>query len=206
MDASPAPTAAAAAHTLPRVSATEAAGVTGVARIGAVALAVTACLALFLRGLDALPSLVTGEPRGVTRFRTPEEAAHRLGVSLLVPTRLPHLAAWPPARVRAVLGRAATVEIRADGRDGRPARFVVFQAVRQGGELSRVLVPEGEPFHEVPATVAGRPALLRSVRVAGEGEYHELLLDARGRRVLLRLDGPADELIASAASLSEARP
>ncbi len=206
MDTGTAPRPAPAPHTLPGVSASAAAEVSGATRVAALAVAVTACLALFLRGLDALPSLVTGEPRGVTRFRTPEEAARRLGVSLLVPRRPPGEAAWPPARVRAVGGRAATVEIRADGRDGRPARFLVYQPVRAGGELSPVLVPPAEPFHEVPATVAGRPARLRSVRVAGGGEYNEVLVETAGRRVLLRLDGPADELIASAESLSEAGP
>lgn len=200
----PRPPSAGDTHRLPGVRTGATPEVSGTPRVVATALLVTVSLALFLRAVDSLPSLVTGEPRGVRRFRTADEAGQRLGTRPLVPRRIPAVVAWPPSRVRAVGGRKATLEIRADGRDGRPARFLLWQALAAGGELSEVLLPPGEPFHEVPVTVAGRPAWLRSVRVSGAGEYNEIRLEAAGREVLLRLDGPADELLLTAGSLSEA--
>lgn len=197
---------ASGASTLPEMSVCAPLAPREAVRIAAAALSVSAALAAGLRAADALPSLLTGEPRGVTRFASAEEASRRLGVALLVPGYVPPQLARPPAAVRAVAGSRATVEIRLDGLDGRRGRLRLFQAIPPATELSRALVEPGETFHEASADVHGLGASLRTVRLSEERELLELSVPGTPRPVLLRFSGPGDELLRIAESLEPVKP
>lgn len=176
------------------------------ARVAAAALSVAAALAVALRAADALPSLLTAEPRGISRYASVAEASEKLGATLLAPGYVPQQLVRSPSAVRAVAGSRATVEIRLDGRDGRRGRLRIFQAIAPATELSGALVERAESFHEVLTTVRGLEASLRTVRVPGEGELLELYLPGAPRPVLLRFAGPGDELLRIAEGLGEPRP
>ncbi len=177
-----------------------------IGRIAASALVVTASLAALLRAADALPGLFSGETGRVLRFGSVGEAERALGVRIALPHYFPDLLRWPPSVIRAARGRASAVEVRFDGRDGRAGRLSVYVALSPGGEIPSTLRAAGRPFHRLPVTVKGRASLLTSVLVAGEGVFLELPAEAGGERVLLRFDGPAEELLRIAESLPAEAP
>lgn len=173
-------------------------------------LAVAASLAaLVLRGLDQVPALVTGEPRGVIRVKDLEAAERLLGAHLLVPTFFPESVKWPPAAVRVARGAAADASAAAlefTGREGRWTRLVVCQTLGKADSFPKGLVAPGREWYATPVTVAGEATELQSVRVGAEGSFDQLLVHRGGRLILLRYDGPADELVRMAATLRESRP
>ncbi len=170
-------------------------------------LAVAAGLAaLILRGFDQLPALVTGEPHGILRVRDIDAAERLLGGHLFVPTYFPEKVRWPPASVRAAAGPPHAVALEFTGRDGRWTRLVVCQTLEAGGAFPDGLLAPGREWYSTSVTVAGERTTLESVRVGAEGNFDQLTVHKAGRAILLRYDGPADELVRMAATLRSTRP
>lgn len=170
-------------------------------------LALAAAVAAFsLLALDAVPGLVSGEPRGILRVRDVDTAERLLGARLLLPTFFPDKVRWPPeaVRVSTAAPRAAAVEFTDPAR--RWTRLVVCQTVMPAQACPGGLLDEGREWYSTPVTIGGQPATLDSVRVGTEGNFDQVVVRPRGRFVLLRYDGPADELVRMATTLRETRP
>ena len=170
-------------------------------------LAVAASLtALILRGFDQVHALVTGEPHGILRVRDIDAAERLLGGRLLVPTFFPQSIRWPPATVRVAGGPPRAVALEFTGRDGRWTRLVICQTLEAGGDFPSGLLAAGREWYSTPVTVAGERTTLESVRVGSEGSFDQVTVHRTGRTILLRYDGPADELVRMAATLRSTRP
>jgi len=155
-----------------------------------------ASLALVLRGVDAVPGLVAGTPRGVSRHVTLEAAERRVGFSILLPSYFPEELVWPPEEI-ATAGRSVALRFR--GRDAGLA-LVLVEGPADGG-VSATLLPRGEPFHTVDFDLGGRPARLVDLRLPPDGTWHELSFVEAGRRVVLRFRGPSELFLRMAESI-----
>ena len=170
-------------------------------------LAVAAGLAaLLLLGFDQLPGLVTGEPHGVLRVKDIDAAERLLDGHVLIPTFFPETLRWPPSAVRASDGPPRSVSLEFTGRDGKWTRLVVCQTLEAGDAFPTGLLAPGREWYSTPVTIAGEKTTLESVRVGSEGSFDQVTVHRKGRKVLLRYDGPADELVRMAATLRSTRP
>lgn len=147
-----------------------------------------------LAALDAAPGWLSGEPRGVRRLQSVDEAERRLKARLYLPAYFPDRYRWPPSSVRLLLGEPASVALGFEARQGglalelgqtvsgegtisplvlRPAEVLQRSAVRLGGgegTLARVVGEDGAVWDEVAWTQGGRTLVLR-----GKAGVEELL-------------------------------
>ncbi len=164
----------------------------------AVVLGSTAAL---LAAADAVPAWIAGEPRDVRRVSGIQEAEKRLRARLVLPAYFPDRIAFPPRVVRVKAGPEAGALLEFDDRQGQP-RLVLVQPTH-GEEIPEALLPAGRSLDPSPATVASVGGELRRV-VGPDGEvWHELRWRYRGRRLLLRTRGGVDEAVRMAKSMRE---
>ena len=168
--------------------------------VGALVL-VTAVAAGILRGLDAVPGLVTGEPRDVDRASSVRDAERALRVRLVLPAYFPSAFSWPPRRVRFVRGIPGAVAIWLDGREGGPGLFLA-QTVAPGAVPAQLL-PEVTVLSRAPVAVGAARGVLS--RVVDEGEVKwEVTWEQGGRSLVLRSRTGLEELLRMARSAREA--
>jgi len=168
--------------------------------LGALAL-VTAVAAGALRSLDAIPGLLTGEPRDVAHAPTVRDAEQALRARLVLPAYFPARFSWPPRRVRFVRGSPGSVALWLEGREGG-ADLLLAETVGPGTIADRLLPA---------ATVLGRSAVAVGAvsgtlsRVVEEGEVKwEVRWERGGRTLLLRSRTGVDDLLRMARSAREA--
>jgi hypothetical protein len=160
---------------------------------------VIAAAAALLRGLDALPGYLVGEPPGITKLGSIEEAERVLRGRVIVPPYFPDTLRWPPATIL-VHGRPpAAVALSFVDRAGEP-RLLVFQSSDPDAAPARELVPPTVVLQRTVVHLSGHETSLLRV-LASDGEiWHEVTWTAPQRRVLLRFRGPIDQLLTIAES------
>jgi hypothetical protein len=153
--------------------------------------------ALALATLDAVPTWLHGEPRGVRRAMTVEDAERRLQAKVLLPSYFPDTLRWPPTTVRFTREDGGSVSLAFLGVDGAPALFLAQTAGRDaplpdsllgrlaviqqqsaplgdGAVLARVVAEDGTLWNQLEWRGAGRHFLLR-----GRGSLEDLIRMAR---------------------------
>jgi hypothetical protein len=155
--------------------------------------------ALALATLDAVPTWLHGEPRGVRRAASIEEAERRLQSKVLVPAYFPDTLRWPPSTVRLTRDDGGSVALSFLGSDGAPALFLAQTAGHDGalppGLLGRLAVIQQQ------SAPLGDGAVLARVVAEDGALWNQLEWSAAGRRFLLRGRGSLDDLIRMARSI-----
>ncbi len=166
-----------------------------------------------LAGLNALPAVLGGEPRGVVRYHS-IQALERRHHALWHPAAVPAPWASPPSRIRLAVGDPDWVEFEyGAGGDW----LVICQANEGAGTKDRVsagaldddpneavpqdLLPTGQMLQTVDTSIAGRDARLRRLLLADGTIVHEMWWREGATRIMLRLRGSADRLPAIAGAL-----
>jgi hypothetical protein len=152
-----------------------------------------------LATLDAMPTWMHGQPRGVRRAATVEEVERRLQARVLVPSYFPDTLRWPPFSVRFAREDGGSVALEFLGKDGSPALLLV-QTV--GGDAA---IPDGLQGRlaviQQQSAPLGEDAVLARV-VAEDGTlWSQLSWSRGGRRFLLRGRGSLEDLIRMARSI-----
>lgn len=171
----------------------------GMARALGTLVLVMGAAAAALATLDAVPAWVQGEPRGVRKAASVEEAERRLKARLFLPAYFPDTLRWPPRAVRLVVQDTASVALSFDGQDGAPA-LVLVQTVSGPGPISPLILPEGSPLQSSPLAVGDGEGTLS--RVVGEDGsiWHEVAWTKAGARLALRGKVPVETLVKMARS------
>jgi hypothetical protein len=162
--------------------------------------AVVAVAAAALSALDAVPSWLAGEARDVRRARTVDEVERRLRTRLVLPAYFPARLAWPPQRIRYVVGPPGAVSLWVDARGGGAA-LLISQTLGRGPLPDRI-VPPAEELDRSPVAVGTAQARLSRVVEDGEVRW-QLSWEQGGRSLLLRSRGSVDELLRMARSSRE---
>ena len=156
-------------------------------------------VAFALVGLDAMPTWLHGQPRGVRRAASVEDAERRLQARVLLPSYFPDTLRWPPSLVRFTREDGGSVALDFQGADGAPALLLAqtlaaAEAIPDGikGRLA-VIQRQSAPL--------GDDAVLARV-VAEDGTlWSQLEWSRGGRRFLLRGRGSLEDLIRMARSI-----
>ena len=155
--------------------------------------------AVALATLDAIPTWLHGEPRGVRRAASVEDAERRLQARVILPSYFPDSLRWPPATVRFTRDDGGSVALSFLGRDGGPA-LLLAQTTGEGATLPEAIRGRLAVIQQQSAPV-GADAVLARV-VAEDGTlWNQLEWNAGGRHYLLRGRGSLDDLIRMARSV-----
>ncbi len=165
-----------------------------------------ATLALVLGGtagvlgtLDAVPGWIQGEPRGVRRVGSIEEAERALRARLVIPAFFPDTLRWPPTTVRIARDGAPAVALGFEARAGGLA-LVLAQTVGGAGPISPRLLPETTVLRSDPLRVGTSPGVLRRVVGADGAVWTEVAWAMGDRRLALRGKGGVEDLVRMARS------
>lgn len=158
-----------------------------------------------LRGLDLLARSLQGEPAGVKRYRSIEEAEKKLAARLLLPAYFPETLQWPTFAIRFSGRPSPAVALSFRGSEGSSQRLFVFQTLKDAGSFPQALLPPGPLLHSTAVPLDATEGRLS--RIMGEdGEiWHEVAWEREGRRMALRFKGPVEELLRMARSMRRGR-
>jgi hypothetical protein len=162
--------------------------------------AVMAAAAVALAALDAIPAWLGGDARDVRRARTVDEVERRLRTRLVLPAYFPARLAWPPQRIRFVVGPPGAVGLWVDARAGGPSLLLAQTLAR--GALPDRIVPEAQELDRSPVAVGAAQGRLSRVVEDGEVRW-QLAWEQGGRSLLMRSRGSVDELLRMARSARE---
>ncbi|HYQ80841.1 MAG TPA: hypothetical protein VEP68_05030 [Anaeromyxobacteraceae bacterium] len=188
------------------------AGEARVAATGKELLRALATLALVMGGataglaaLDAAPAWLQGEPRGVRRLASVDEAERRLKARLYLPAFFPDRYRWPPSTVRLILGDPSSVALGFEAREGGLA-LQLAQTVGGEGPVSPLVLPPAEALQRSAVRLGSEEATL--ARVLGEDGkiWHEVAWRQGGRTLVLRGRGGVEELLRMARSAHKEGP
>jgi hypothetical protein len=154
-----------------------------------------------LKLLDSVPGLILGTPRGVTRYSSIEQAERALGHDLLVPPYFPDTLRWPPLSVEATTGPSPAVTLRFAGRDGRPDRLQLCETPGPGETSPPEILPDVAVLETATVSIEGRRGRLARVLTEDGRLLHELTWHSGERLLVLRFDGPVEQLLAMAQSI-----
>jgi hypothetical protein len=158
-----------------------------------------------LAALDAAPGWLQGEPRGVRRLASVEEAERRLKARLYLPAFFPDRYRWPPSSVRLVVGDPSSVALGFEARDGGLA-LQLGQTVGGEGPISPLALPTAEVLQRSAVRIGGIEGTL--ARVVGEdgAVWNEVAWQQGGRTLVLRGRGGVEELLRMAHSAHKEGP
>lgn len=159
-----------------------------------------------LRALDAVPHLLTGERKGVTRVQSIDGAERVLGVRLFLPAFFPDTLQWPPASIRVYAGPPASSALAFAGRDGTPDRLMIFQAPGPLASVAMTLMPAVHTLHQTDVEMPEGSAVLLRVEFPDGRIGNDLVWYRPNETLALRYMGRADELVTIARSLRRRRP
>ncbi|HTP50882.1 MAG TPA: hypothetical protein VMK42_09300 [Anaeromyxobacteraceae bacterium] len=182
----------------PGVTAARRAASEGLRALWTLALVLVGTAAL-LWALDAVPGWLRGEPRGVRRASTVEEAERQLRARLMLPAYFPDTYRWPPKAIRLTRDEGGSVALAFDARDGTPSLFLA-ETVGGTGPLGAGLLPEAAVIQQQRAGLGEGSTLSRIVGEDGT-LWNQLEWTAGGRHFVLRGRGPLEGLTRMARSI-----
>jgi hypothetical protein len=154
-----------------------------------------------LYAVDAVPALVTGEPRHVRRAASVQDVERRLRTRLVLPYYFPNTYVWPPRKVRYTVGPPAAAAVTAEGRDD-DKQLLVAETLGPG-TIPPQLVPDAQVIHSSPIAVGAYTGTLSRVVVEGSVGW-QITWQQEGRSLLVRSRGTIEELLRIARSAREA--
>lgn len=157
--------------------------------------------AVMLYAVDALPALVTGEPRHVRRAATVDEVERRLRARLVLPYYFPNTYVWPPRKIRYTVGPPASAAVTAEGRD--PGGQLLVAETLAPGAIPPQLIPDAQVIHKSPIAVGPYSGTLSRVVEDGLVGW-QITWQQGGRNLLVRSRGSIEELLRIARSAREA--
>lgn len=152
--------------------------------------------------LDSVPALLLGGARGVRVLASVEAAESALGARLLVPVYFPESYRWPPRRVRTAAAPVRVAALTLAARAGRRPDLLIVQSLDGDFPIPAKLLPPGPETHRVAVDLDGTPATLTDVLLPPDGTFYDLSFVAAGRRVVFRFQGPPEEVLKMAASVT----
>jgi hypothetical protein len=158
-----------------------------------------------LSGLDSVPGWIQGQPRGVRRVASVEEAERRLKARLFLPAYFPDTLRWPPALVRMASEPTASVALTFEGRDGG-VELQLAQTVGGDGRISPLVLAPVTLLQSSPLSVGAGEGTL--ARIVGEDGtiWHQVEWVQSGQRLALRGRRPVEELVRMARSARREGP
>jgi len=169
-------------------------------RLLAAWLLVLGAAAAALKGLDHVPTLIAGTPRGARVFTSIEDAERAIGARVWMPGYYPDDLRWPPARVEVARTPPPAIAVRVAGRDGDLDRLTIVQTLDMESAHPRGLLAAGQLMEATPVTLGSHEATLARV-LLGTREMHDVSWSQGRRRITLRFAGPVDRLLLIAGSL-----
>ncbi|HEY3380341.1 MAG TPA: hypothetical protein VGK32_01155 [Vicinamibacterales bacterium] len=164
-------------------------------------LVVLAAAAVALKALDRLPSLLTGTPPGARAYESIDRAERALGARIWLPAFYPDTLAWPPSRIESFVGPHVWAVVHVVGREDRGERLVLVESMDEPAPPPATLLPPVLVLQSSAVAIGTRQGVLSRV-VTDEGRtLHEVWWVHGARRVMLRYDGAAEELLVIAQSL-----
>ncbi len=173
-----------------------------VARLLGAYLGAVAGISAALLVLDSVPALLLGGARGVTVHPAVDAAESAVGARLLVPVYFPESYRWPPRLVRTAAAPTRAAALTLASRDGRRPDLVIVQSLDGDLPVPAKLLPPGPETHHVVVDLDGTPATLTDVLLPPDGTFYDLSFVAAGRRVVFRFQGPPEEVLKMAASVT----
>jgi hypothetical protein len=152
-----------------------------------------------LVALDAMPAWLHGQPRGVRRAASVEDAERRVQSRILLPSYFPDTLRWPPGEVRFTRDEGGAVALTFQGQDGAPA-LVLAQTVAGAGSIPDGLHGRLAVIQQQSAPLGDGAVLARVVAEDGT-LWSQLEWTRGGRRFLLRGRGSLENLIRMARSI-----
>jgi hypothetical protein len=152
-----------------------------------------------LVALDAMPTWLHGQPRGVRRAASVEDVERRVQSRVLLPSYFPDTLRWPPSDVRFTRDEGGSVALTFLDKDGAPA-LVLAQTLAGAGTIPDGLSGRLAVIQQQSAPLGDGAVLARVV--AEDGMLWSQLEWTRGdRRFLLRGRGSLENLIRMARSI-----
>jgi hypothetical protein len=173
----------------------------GLARVLGVWVIVVATASFGLRVADAVPRVLLGVPRGVTRASDVPHLERLSGRRMPVPSYYPETIAWPPAEARYHVGGSAAIWCRQ-----RPAGGVALIVATAPSGLTGVadaVVPASVELQHEDVVLGSHPAVVSRVRDTEGTVWQQAQWQARGQIILVRYRGTLDELLKIAGSVHE---
>ena len=158
-----------------------------------------------LATLDAAPGWLRGEPRGVRRLQSIDEAERRLKARLYLPAFFPDRYRWPPSSVRLVLGEPSSVALTFEAGGGGPA-LELGQTVGGEGPVSPLALPEAQALRRSTVRLGEVEGTLARVVGADGAMWDEVAWRQGGRTMVLRGKAGAEELLRMARSAHKEGP
>jgi hypothetical protein len=149
--------------------------------------------------LDAIPGWLHGEPRGVRRVASLEEAERRLQARAALPSYFPDTYVWPPSVVRITRDEGGAVGMTFTDRAGAPS-LVYAQTLASAAPLPAGLVGRAAVIQQQSAALGEEGTLARVVAEDG-ALWNQLEWTARERRFLLRSRGSLEDMLRMARSV-----
>lgn len=155
--------------------------------------------AAVLASFDALPRWLQGEPRGVRRVVSVEEAERYLHARVFLPSFFPDTYRWPPSSVHVTRDDGGAVVLAFEARDGTPA-LLLAETVSGMAEVPARLLPESAVIQKQRAALSGDGTLSRIVSEDGT-LWNQLEWTLAGRRFLMQGKGSSEVLVRMARSI-----
>jgi hypothetical protein len=149
--------------------------------------------------LDAVPTWLHGEPRGIRRATTVEDAERRVQAKVFLPAYFPDTLRWPPSSVRFTRDEGGAVALSFLGADGAPA-LLLAQTTGGGGSIPEGLLGRRAVIQRQAAPLGDGAELARIVAEDGT-LWNQLEWGVGGRRYVLRGRGSLDDLLRMARSI-----
>jgi hypothetical protein len=149
--------------------------------------------------LDAVPTWLHGEPRGIRRAPSVEDVERSLQAKVLLPAYFPDTLRWPATAVRFTREEGGAVALSFSASDGAPA-LLLAQTLGPGATLPEALLGRRAVIQRQSAPL-GEGAVLSRVVVEDGTLWNQLDWEAGGRRYVLRGRGSLEDLIRMARSI-----
>jgi hypothetical protein len=159
-----------------------------------------------LRLLDAVPSSMRGEPRGVRRYASLEALERETRTQLLLPFYFPDTLAWPPAAVYRAAGRGRPTAIAIGARASGETRLVIAQCLDPGCVIPERLLPSGRDLERTAIEIAGTRGWMSRRTSAAHGIWTDIEWHQIGRAMAVRIYGDDAEIARIAGSMRRGHP
>jgi hypothetical protein len=149
--------------------------------------------------LDAMPTWLHGQPRGVRRAASVEDAERRVQSRVLLPSYFPDTLRWPPSDVRFTRDEGGSVALTFLDKEGAVA-LVLAQTLAGAGPIPDGLSGRLAVIQQQSAPLGDGAVLARVVAEDGT-LWSQLEWTRADRRFLLRGRGSLENLIRMARSI-----
>ncbi len=161
-------------------------------------LLVVAASAVVLRVADAVPQVLTGLPRGVTRAASLGDLARAQDRPVVLPTYYPSDLEWPPGDLLCAGPNARALTAR-QGATGA-AWLTIASAPSEATLAAARLVPAVTVLQDTETRLGNLTARVQRLQDASGAIWHQAAWHAAARYHLVRYRGSLDDLMRIAAS------